>query len=161
MPYSNSIGDNGRLLRRTLTGVTDFSGRSCRTEVVYYWIASALTGVVLTFAASAVAPLETSLILGVVLRLVLAVPTFAQFVRRLHDQDKSGWWGLLLPLCMLLTIPEIVVQARGDVAEFGVQQTTPTGIAATLFGLAVFVLCLWPGTEGTNRYGPDPRLEDV
>lgn len=49
MAYLNSIGDNAKLLRRTVTGVTYFSGCSRRTEVIYYWIASALVGVLLNF----------------------------------------------------------------------------------------------------------------
>jgi uncharacterized membrane protein YhaH (DUF805 family) len=161
MTYSDSIGDNAKLLRRTVTGVTDFSGRSRRTEVVYYWIATALVGVVLNFAVSTVMPFGTSLLFSRALQLVLMVPMFALFVRRLHDQDRSGWWGLLLPLSLVLSIPGIVTELRGDVAEIIAQKTTPAAIAAGLCALAVLVLCLLPGTEGTNRFGPDPRLDEV
>ena len=161
MAYSDSVGDNAQLLRRTVTGLTDFSGRSRRTELVYYWIASALVGVVFNFAASTVMPFETSTLLNNALQFVLMVPLFALFVRRLHDQDRSGWWGLLLPLSLLLSIPRLVTEIRGDVAEMIAPKTTPAGIAAGLCALAVFVLCLLRGTEGANRYGPDPRLDEV
>jgi uncharacterized membrane protein YhaH (DUF805 family) len=161
MAYSDTIGDNAQLLRRTVTGVTDFSGRSRRTEVIYYWIAGALVGVVLHLAVSAVARFETSLLFGNVFQLVLMVPLFALFVRRLHDQDRSDWWGLLLPLVVLLSIPRMVTAVRGDVAEIIAQKTSPVGLSAGLCALVVLVLCLLPGTEGANRYGPDPRLEEV
>jgi len=62
MAYSDSTGDNARLLKRTVTAVADFSGRSRRTEVIYYWIATGLVGVVLHFAVSMVASLEASML---------------------------------------------------------------------------------------------------
>ena len=161
MAYGDSTGANWRQLRGTITGATDFSGRSSRTEVVYYWVAGGLIGLVLNFAVSAVAPFETSLVLGVVLQLVVVVPMFALFVRRLHDQDRSGWWGLLLPLSVLMSIPRLLIQVRGDVAAMIAQRTTPMSIAASLVAVATLVLFLWPGTDGSNRYGHDPRLDDA
>ena len=161
MAYSDSVGDNAQLLRRTVTSVTDFSGRSRRTEMIYYWFASALVGVVLNFAISTVVSFETSLLFANALNLVVMAPMFALFVRRLHDQGKSGWWGLLLPVSVLLSIPRVLAELHGDVAEIIAQKITPTGIVAGLCGRAVFVLCLLPGTDGTNRYGYDPRLEET
>jgi uncharacterized membrane protein YhaH (DUF805 family) len=32
-------------------------------------------------------------------------------------------------------------------------------IAALFLVIATFLLYVWPNTAGTNRYGPDPRLE--
>lgn len=160
MAYSNSIGDSPQLLRKTVTGVTDFSGRSRRTELVYYWIASALFGVVLHFALSTFVTFETSWLFGNVLQFLLTVPMFALFVRRLHDQGRSGWWGLLLPLLVLLHIPRMLTEMRGDFAEIIAQQNSPLGVAATLCALAVFVLFILPGSDGANTYGPDPRLDE-
>lgn len=159
MAYSDSVGDNAKLLRRTLTHVTDFSGRARRTEVIYYWIASILIGVVLNFTATTFASFETSLIVGEVLRLVVVIPMFALFVRRVHDQDRSGWWGALLPVSLLLSLPLMLTEIRGDVPAVIEARTSPLTVVSGVLGLAVFVLCLLPGTEGPNRYGPDPRLE--
>ncbi len=161
MAYSDSIADNAQLLKRTVTGVAHFSGRSRRTEVIYYWIASALVGAAFHLAVTIVAPFETSLLFGNALQLALLAPMFALFVRRLHDQDTSGWWGLLLPLSVLPSLPRMVTEARGDVAEIIAPNITLEGVAAGFCALAVFVLCLLPGTVGPNRYGPDPRLEEV
>lgn len=161
MAYSDSVGNNAQLLRRTVTGVTDFSGRSRRTEVIYYWIASTLVSVALNFAVSTVVSFETLVLFGNALQLVLLIPVFALFVRRVHDQNRSGWWGLLLPLSVLLSVPRIVAELDGDVHTIIAQKTTPVGIAMGLCAIAIFVLCLLPGTEGANRYGPDPRLEEA
>ena len=161
MTYSDSVGDNAKLIRKTVTSLSVFGGRSRRLEVIYYWIASTLVGVVLSFVIMTVAPLGASPLMGDALRFILLVPLFALFVRRLHDQNKSGWWGLLMPLSLLLGIPKIMSEMRGDITEIVAYKTTPLGIAAVLCSLAVFVLCLWQGTDGENRYGPDPRLEEA
>ena len=129
--------------------------------MIYYWIASALIAVVIDFGVGTVAPFETSSTITNALQLVLTIPMFALFVRRLHDQNKSGWWGVLLPLSVLLSMPHMVAEASGNVDAIIAQKTTVVGIAAGLCGLAVFVLCLLPGSVEANRYGPDPRLEQA
>lgn len=159
MTYSDSIGDNTQLLRRTLRHVTDFSGRSRRTEVIYYWIASVLIGAVLNFTATMFAPFEMSLLVGRILQLLVLIPMFALFVRRVHDQGKSGWWGALLPVSVLLGLPLMLTEIRGDVLAIMAARSSPMALASGGLGLAIFVLCLCPGTEGSNHYGPDPRLE--
>ena len=161
MAYHDSVGDNAQLLRRTVCGLANFSGRSRRTEVLYYWIASALVGATLKFVVSTVVTFETSLFFDNALQLVLIVPMFALYVRRLHDQGKSGWWGFLLPLSLLLSIPGVVSEFRGDGTPMIAQKATPMNITAGLCGLALIVLCLLRGTEGANSYGLDPRLEEV
>jgi uncharacterized membrane protein YhaH (DUF805 family) len=161
MAYSDSTGYNARLLKRTVTGVTDFSGRSRRTEVAYYWIASTLISAVASFTISTIGSFETSWRFGNAFWLMLMMPLFALFVRRLHDQNRSGWWGLLLPLSLMLRIPTLVAELRGDVAGSIAQKTTPTGIATELCALAILVLCLMPGTDGANRYGGDPRFDEA
>ena len=159
--YSDTIGDNAYLLKRTVLGTTDFTGRSRRTEVIYYWIATVLIGVVIGFTRVMFAPFQSMMWLDVVLQLVFVVPMFALFVRRLHDQNRSGWWGLLLPLVLVLSIPERLNEIRGDVAAVLAQKTSLTAIALDLVCIAIIVLLLWPGTDGANRFGPDPRLEEL
>jgi uncharacterized membrane protein YhaH (DUF805 family) len=160
MAYSETVGDNAKLLTRSIRGVGDLTGRSRRTDVVYYWIASALVGVVLDFSALTVVSLEASLWFGYGLRLLLLIPMFALFVRRLHDQDRSGWWGLLLPLSVALSIPRVLMIVLGDVEAMIAARLSPVTVASGLVGIMVLALCFWPGTDGPNRYGADPRLEE-
>ncbi|MWV27462.1 DUF805 domain-containing protein [Erythrobacter sp. GH3-10] len=64
------------------------------------------------------------------------IPNLAVTVRRLHDRGMSGWWygGLLIASF----IPVI------DMLAF--------------FGyIALFIICILPGQEGANRWGPDPK----
>ncbi len=160
MAYSDSVGDNAELLKRSLTRVTDFSGRSRRTEVIYLWIAVGLASVMLNIIVTTIVPWPKSLMWSEISRVVLAAPIFAQFVRRLHDQDRSGWWGLLLPLALLLGVAQAAVSIRGAMPDAS-DLSTNLGMLSGLCGMPVFFLSILPGTEGANRYGPDPRLEDL
>lgn len=79
-------------------------------------------------------------------------------VRRLHDRDKSAWWLLLFYL-----LPVVLHAVRDELLKF--QETT-----AYLLGFACAVLSaiisIWAlielgflrGTNGPNRYGPDPVI---
>jgi len=158
--YSDTIGDNAYLLKRTLGGIAEFKGRSRRTEVIYYWIATVLISVVVAMVRVTLAGFESTIWLDVVLQLVLVIPMFSLFVRRLHDQNRSGWWGLLLPLALLLSIPEKLNEVRGDLQAMLVQKISVMAISLDLLCLAILVLFLWPGTDGPNRFGSDPRLEE-
>jgi uncharacterized membrane protein YhaH (DUF805 family) len=60
------------------------------------------------------------------------IPSIAVVVRRLHDRDMSGWW--YLGFIVLQIIPLI-----GWIAS-----------------IAFFVITVLPGTDGPNRFGPDP-----
>jgi uncharacterized membrane protein YhaH (DUF805 family) len=57
-------------------------------------------------------------------------------VRRLHDMGVSGWW--LVPFMILSYIPAI-------------------GALINLAG--ELILLFWPGTKGSNQYGPAPSPE--
>ena len=65
--------------------------------------------------------------------LAALIPSIAVTVRRLHDRDMSGWW--YLGLAVASAIPLI-------------------GFAASI---ALLVLMVLPGTDGGNRFGPDPK----
>ncbi len=92
-------------MTQPLKKYADFSGRARRME---YWMF-----VVLNIGVSVVASVLDSILgmggmvggvygpLSLIAVLGLFVPGLAVAVRRLHDQDKSGWW-LLLALIPLL-----------------------------------------------------------
>lgn len=65
------------------------------------------------------------------------VPALAVSVRRFHDRELSGWVFFLLVL--LSPIPFV-------------------GFAT---GVAIIVISLLPGTVGPNKYGPDPRMDEM
>lgn len=87
--------------------------------------------------------------------LVFFVPNLAVSARRLHDQDRSGWWQLIYWVPWLIGIAISVI-------NLGSQSTGLAGIGLIMSGLQLVGLivlivfyCL-PGTPGPNQYGPDP-----
>lgn len=129
--------------------------------MVYYFFACALIGVVLRFGTSVALSFDMALRLDSVLGLLFTLPVFALFVRRVHDQGRSGWWGLLPPLLLLLGIPRLIAELRGDFGAIIAERFTPIGLLSGAVSLAILILYFLPGSDGANRYGPDPRLEDV
>lgn len=68
------------------------------------------------------------------------LPSIAVTVRRFHDRDMSGWWYLGLILAGLIPFVGFVGS------------------------IALLVFMVLPGTQGSNRFGPDPKdpySEDV
>ena len=97
------------------------------------------SGVVWVFAIGAVAML-----------LVVPITT-----RRLHDRDRSAWW--LVPY---LVVPFIIGEPQ-DYAAFGLSLDPDLAgvlnvVAWGLTLVALVDLGLLRGTDGPNRYGPDP-----
>src|SRR3954451_15590258 len=87
----------------------DFDGRSPRCEYwwfqLFQWIAYVVLAIVFGMIGAAFggsgAGFLTAMILIVLLMLALFLPNLAAMVRRLHDQDLSGW------LCLLFFIPYV------------------------------------------------------
>lgn len=124
----------------------DFSGRSRRKEywmftlfillvyVVFFTllaVGGGLTGLFEPGAGTEI-PVVGWIVMGllVIFALAIFIPALAVVVRRLHDQDKSGWFILIQ------FIPYI------------------GGIIMLIF------MCI-EGTKGENRYGPDPKGENI
>jgi uncharacterized membrane protein YhaH (DUF805 family) len=73
------------------------------------------------------------LIVLIVWFLAALIPGIAVTVRRLHDREMSGWW--YLGFIVLSLIPLV-------------------GIIASI---AMIVILALEGTDGPNKYGPDPK----
>lgn len=65
--------------------------------------------------------------------LVVLIPGIAVGVRRLHDRNISGWWYLGLVVASFIPFLGIIA------------------------AIAFLVLMVLPGTDGPNRFGPDPK----
>jgi uncharacterized membrane protein YhaH (DUF805 family) len=163
MAYRNFIEEVPDNLKRTILGAFDFSGRSTRTELlVFMFFPQLLMGGVL-FALDALFldldfDAQRQVQNGVTL--LLTVPFFALFVRRMHDQDRTGWWVALF-LAVLVTA--ILIENGHPRIDGIAKLETPFWLdlmfVAAVVGL--WVLSLWPPSQEGNRYGPNPRLDEA
>jgi uncharacterized membrane protein YhaH (DUF805 family) len=130
----------------------DFSGRSRRMEFWMFQLFVIITTTVLVLITFSGVPWTTPEnldqaagagplfwvggLLWLVWSLAIFIPSLAVTVRRLHDREMSGWWygGLLIASFIPLV-----------------------NIIAGLGFIALLVVLLLPGTDGPNRYGPDPK----
>ena len=115
-----------------------FSGRASRTEFWWWSLFAFLSNLVL----EVVPPVAMAW------ALVITLPNLAVTARRLHDTDRSGWWMLA---------PYGVALVAGLLAAV---RAWPLFLIAVALGFVMLVvLVVWlatRGTDGANRFGPDP-----
>jgi len=159
-----------KLAWRSITGFAAFGGRSRRTELFYYWLAAGMVSLLLSLVedpllarfADTLSWREQRL-LSEGAKLLVVIPFFALFVRRLHDQDRTGWWVLILPPLLAMNIYKALRFILLDPQTNAVTLPDLPGalmLAGVPLALASVVLMLLPGTNGTNRFGSDPRDQD-
>jgi uncharacterized membrane protein YhaH (DUF805 family) len=142
---------------RPLKKYADFTGRAPRAE--YWWF---YLGMVVAYL---VAMIVDSLLgmqivgpygpLTCLIGLAVIVPGLAATVRRLHDTNRSGWWILIVVVPYLITgIMMGMSAASGDMT--GMASAGLVGLVALVGAIAMLVFMVLPGTQGDNRFGPDP-----
>jgi uncharacterized membrane protein YhaH (DUF805 family) len=115
----------------------------------------------------------TGSLLGWLCVLIAAVATiamtacfFALTLRRLHDLNQSGWWMLvLLPFYLFHMMLGVLLPSYLFYILFSVIDTiffhpgNNVRLIVSYFILlaAPLFLCLMPGNDGENRYGPPPQ----
>ncbi len=85
------------------------------------------------------------------------IPYLAVTVRRLHDTDRSGWWmfkPILIGIAAAIGLAVLAIFLGGGQASPALALMAATAPSAAMIWFIV-VLCL-PGTNGPNRFGPDP-----
>jgi uncharacterized membrane protein YhaH (DUF805 family) len=133
-----------------------FRGRVNRAKYWLFCLASAL----LLFGAAILIPRGRALpsllaiaLFGAVIIFIIAlmVANFAVGVKRLHDRDKSGWW-----MPFFVFAPSILGGINAAAGRHGGILFTLAGVAISLWALVE--LGFLPGADGSNGYGPDPRV---
>ena len=173
---------------RPLKRYAEFSGRSPRAEFWWYFLFTTIiylvfwvifmgaAGASMSDAAASGDPSMGMLgALGVgaifigLFWLAIIIPTIAVQVRRLHDQDRSGWWlgayYLLYVLYMVMSFGTVLGAAGtadpSQISPSGLIGTMVIGLAFFIYSIVLLVFFCLPGTKGSNRFGPDPYGEDV
>ena len=92
--------------------------------------------------------------------LAVLMPAISVSVRRLHDRDLTGWW-IASPFALFLLLPFLGV---GIFLEFMtgllIAAIIIAAIAMIVVAITLFVFFCLKGTNGRNRYGPDPLQGD-
>ncbi|MFY9351007.1 MAG: DUF805 domain-containing protein [Sphingobium sp.] len=140
------------LLKRAITGISDYSSRSRRTEYFLYWIMAKLAGVCATMLATLALRGSSLTILMGLLFILLGLPQLALFARRLNDQDRSPLWNILSFLAFLTGLWTTVTPSP---------YVSLDKLVAALLAAATLIVAALPGTKGPNRHGPDPRTSDA
>lgn len=124
-----------------------FSGRASRSEYWYYMLFVTLVWIALIAVIALVGGQDlfvygdfgavNGLLIAIVMivGIGLYIPTISAMVRRYHDRNLSGWWVL------------------------GVMIGTNIPYVGVVIGIVSLVITILKGTEGENRFGPDPLQE--
>lgn len=124
-----------------------FAGRANRQR---YWLATlAIYGLMLVAAVGGMMiPMVGPAVAGIAIVAAMWA-SLAIASRRLHDRNKSAWW--LLPMFL----PAAVLSGIGGVA--GEEAGAIFNVLSLPFSIWILVeLGCLKGTEGPNRFGPDP-----
>jgi len=143
--------------------MVSFRGRARVVDLIYFGLAICLIRLVAKLPLEARA-WDVNWFANAAVDIVILVPCLALFCRRLHDQGLSGWWALLLVPGPLVDLHQSYRAVFAVVNPEWLFQSDPLngwGMVMIPVGLVVLVLALRPGTRGPNRYGPDPRKEQV
>ncbi|HLL30558.1 MAG TPA: DUF805 domain-containing protein, partial [Allosphingosinicella sp.] len=85
--------------------------------------------------------------------LALLIPSIAVGIRRLHDIDRTGWW-------LMLGYGPSILSTILAMAE-SVELAAIFNLLSMIGFIVLLVFAVLPGTRGPNRYGPDPKGEDL
>lgn len=116
-------------------------------------------------------------IINAIVMLITVMLLAAAVVRRLHDSNRSGWWGspvLAAHLAMIILFAtifphlfEMFGKIRADMPQAEVQAAMgpwlrsfglvwSVGMLAFVLQIVLIVFLVLPGTIGPNRFGDDP-----
>lgn len=150
-------------IKTCLSKYATFQGRASRSEYWWFYLFNALVGIaagVLDLVISGGNP-EMHYI-SLVVTLGLLVPNTAVFCRRMHDTDHSGWWILLIIILVACTI-YLTFSSLMNPGVGGSFSTLLVLLIVALFAVSclTFYWLIKRGTDGPNRFGPDPLADTL
>jgi uncharacterized membrane protein YhaH (DUF805 family) len=127
-----------------------FRGRPNRGPYWLAWIAVGLVSLVWSVGSFVIIGKSAIVVLSVLDFVPGIWISLALMSKRLHDRDKSAWWLLLFYL-----VPP-VLQVIGQL--LGSARLILDPIAGGIGIWAIIELGFLRGTDGPNKFGPDPSL---
>ncbi|MDV6329778.1 DUF805 domain-containing protein [Asticcacaulis sp. 201] len=152
----------------------DFNGRARRAEYWQWFAFQSFAGVIFEVLRLSGGNRFIVLFQGL-FSLAILIPSIAVAVRRFHDTDRTGWWVILAPAAVIIALLVYFV-SLGATFMTGLHHvnggtpaseawTSPHAIPPQIWILfaymapatVTFVFHILPGTQGSNRFGPDPK----
>lgn len=150
----------------------NFSGRAARSE--YWWfilfniivtfvfaMLISTLNIIMPFSPYGALVFENLALAG--LGIVFFMPITAVTVRRLHDRDVSGVWVVLPAILSVMSIlSNFLVFFSQEYLYSLLQDSMLIWILIALFWIialfsfGIFIMMILKGTQGSNKYGPDP-----
>lgn len=154
-------------VRSSLGRLTDFKGRTRRSEFWWTILAYYIFVLIVNFILGIVLPYTATTIIDVILQFLI----FGVTVRRLHDTGKSGWW--VGASWIVSIISSIYIMANSDILmsvnvslEYIIRFASAPeskGLTAinTILNFIVIIFCLLDSTPGANRYGESTKYKEI
>lgn len=126
-----------------------FNGRARRKEyfgfILFFWLLSMIAELLIVGLTQSV---EAANVIDWILFFVMLLPSLGVLVRRLHDANFSGWWGILpyisLPFAALMSI---------GVQNYVIATIT---IILVMSSFVSIVVVFFESEKKENKYGPVP-----
>jgi uncharacterized membrane protein YhaH (DUF805 family) len=137
---------------------------SGRTNRAPYWVLNFLLNGLLTVLDKAISNPSDAQALGVgILLLTVAYIGICLLIGLLHDIDRSGWWSVPIVIAMSIimfvgTSPELkdpLLREYGILPIVVIRLLSIVGIGGGIY------LAFRSGTQGPNRFGPDPLVKPM
>lgn len=153
----------GEAIKSVLSNLTNFKGRSRRSELWWYWLVYFLVVMVLALVLS---PFPALL---AIIAFLLQLTTWAVTVRRLHDRGHSGLWvaaAIIIGLANNIYVMQsgyydALTSVNPDPNEAMRMVSGPVFIILSLLSfivnITIFVFCVRDSKPEANKYGPSPK----
>ena len=86
----------GQAVANCFSNYVTFSGRASRSEYWYWCLFILIGGLCTLIADSSILKDMENTPINSIFNLATLLPGLAVLIRRLHDVNRSGWWGLLI-----------------------------------------------------------------
>lgn len=155
----------GEALNEAKGKLTQFTGRSRRSEFWWTYLAVIIANIVLSLI-----PL-----IGHVISFLLGLAVIPLTFRRLHDTGRSGWWwgvqaiGTIIGYSVIFAaigLDNVEAVMSGNYDPMAVADNVSGGSAALVlicalvglvYNIAVLVFLCQDSQKGTNKYGDSPK----
>ena len=154
----------GEAVKKNLSSLTDFKGRSRRSELWWNYLLYIMVGIAANIILGAF-PVVLA-VAAIVIQIVLLA---AVTIRRLHDRGQSGLW--VVAAFIIGIVGQVLIQQSGFYEIASSLSPNPekileivsrpemitTWILSLIVNITILVFCLLDSKPEANKYGPSPK----